>query len=155
MKIAHEVRDNRNIWERTIHIPEGQLHDVKQALIVKQGSGSGPEIVEPLVKDFGRDLPLMRYLHAEPERLDFKKAKDVDRTIGDRGLMVTSLYSPIDCRDMLKPADFLMLYHFDRKTFRKIVNIGAEAMMDETSCILEAGFNMLQTWWFYASPSYG
>ena len=56
---------------------------------------------------------------------------------------------------MLKPADFLMLYHFDRKTFRKIVNIGAEAMMDETSCILEAGFNMLQTWWFYASPSYG
>ena len=97
----------------------------------------------------------MRYLHAEPERLDFKKAKDVDRTIGDRGLMVTSLYSPIDCRDMLKPADFLMLYHFDRKTFRKIVNIGAEAMMDETSCILEAGFNMLQAWWFYASPSYG
>ena len=85
VEIAHEVRDNRNIWERTIHIPEGQLHDVKQALIVKQGSGSGSEIVEPLVKDFGRDLHLMRYLLAEPERLKFKKAKDVDRTIGDRG----------------------------------------------------------------------
>ena len=107
----HEVRDNRNIWERTINIPEGQLHDVKQAPIIKQGSGSGSEIVEPLVKDFGRD--------------------------------------------MLKPANFLMLYHDDREEFRKIVNIGAEAMMDETSCILEAGFNMLQTWWFYASPSYG
>ena len=109
--------------------------------------------MEPLVKDFGRDLHLMRYLLAEPEQLKFKNAKDVDRTIGDRGLMVTSLYSPIDCRDMLKPANFLMLYHDDREEFCKIVN--AEAMIDETSCILEAGFNMLQTWWFYASPSYG
>ena len=155
VEICHEVRDNRNIWERTIHTPKGALHDVKQALIVKEGSGSGPEIVEPLIKDFGRDLPLMRYILAEPERLDFDKAKEVDRSLGDRGLMIPSLYSPIDCRDMLKPAEFLMLYHDDRETFREIVNIGADAMMAETRCILGAGFKVLQTRWFYASPSYG
>ena len=111
------------------------MHDVKQALIVKQGSGSGPEIVEPLVKDFGRDLPLKRYLHAEPERLDFKKANDVDRTIGDRSLMVTSLYSPNDCRDMLKPADFLMHYYDDGKMSRFIdmyLNAGIDCLMTMT-----------------------
>jgi uroporphyrinogen-III decarboxylase len=155
VEVNHEVRNNRNIWDRTIYTPEGELHDVKQALIVHEGSGSGPEIVEPLVKDFNRDLPLMRYMQAEPERLDLEKAKEVDRSIGDRGLMITSLYSPIDCRDMLKPADFLMLYYDDREAFREIVDIGAEAMMEETRCVLEAGFEVLQTWWFYASPSYG
>ena len=47
VEIKHEVRNGRNYWERIIHTPEGDLHDKKFALIVKEGSGSGPEIIEP------------------------------------------------------------------------------------------------------------
>ena len=49
----------------------------------------------------------------------------------------------------------LLLYHDDRGAFREIVDIGAGAMMRETRHVLEAGCRVLQTWWFYASPSYG
>jgi len=39
VEMKHEVRGNRNHWERTIHTPEGDLHDVKQALIITEGCG--------------------------------------------------------------------------------------------------------------------
>jgi hypothetical protein len=155
VEMRHEVRDGSNWWERTIHTPRGDLHDIKRALIIKEGSGGGPEIVEPLVKDPGRDLPLLRYMHADPARIDLGKAAKVEERIGDRGLVVTSMYSPIDCRDAMRPDDFMVLYHDDPGAFREIVAMGAEAMMAETRHVLEAGSRVIKTWWFYASPSYG
>ncbi len=155
VEVRHEVRGGRNYWERRIHTPDGDLHDVKQALIVEQGSGSGPEIIEPLVKDLKRDLPLLRYMQADPSRIDIDGALRADQRIGDRGLAVPSMYSPLDTRDALKQADFLMLYYDDREAFREIVRIGADAMMAETRHVLEAGFKLVKTWWFYASPSGG
>ena len=155
VEIEHSVRDGRNHWRRIIHTPEGDLRDEKQSLIVPAGSGSGPEIVEPLVKDLKRDIPLMRYLHVNPASMDLSGVRDAERRIGDRGLAVPSLYSPIDCRDVMRPDDFMMLYYDDPGAFREIVAIGAEAMMAETRRVLEAGSTVVQTWWFYASPSYG
>ncbi len=171
VEMRHEVRDGRNYWDRTIHTPEGTLHDVKQALILKTGSGSGPEVVEPLIKDLKRDLPLIRYMQADPDWMNVTgtpedtttrpggptvaDAKDLEQQLGDNGVIAVSLYSPIDCRDVMKPADFLMLYYDDREAFKEIVAIGAEAMMNETRVVLEAGFQVLQTWWFYTSPSAG
>jgi hypothetical protein len=155
VRIRHEAIDGRNRWERTIHTPEGDLTDIKQALIVKEGSGSGPEIVQPLLKDLRRDLPLLQYMHADPDKMDFSHAREARRAIGDRGVVVGSVFSPIDCRDVLKPDDFLMLYYDDRRAFREVVAGGAEAMMAETRRMLAEGFEVLQTWWFYASPSYG
>ena len=163
--------EDQGIIARTIRTPEGTLHDVKQALILKEGSRSGPEVVEPLIKDLKRDLPLIRYMQADPEWLNVtgipediatrpgsptvSDARDLEERLGDRGVIAVSLYSPIDCRDVMKPADFLMLYYDDREAFKEIVAIGAEAMMNETRVVLEAGFQVLQTWWFYTSPSAG
>ena len=155
VEMTHEVRGHMNYWERTIHTPEGDLHDIKRALIVKEGSGSGPEIVEPLIKDVKHDLPLMRYMHADPGKMNFSHIREAEHRIGDRGLVVASIYSPIDCRDMMRPDAFMMLYHDDPGAFHEIVRIGAEAMMRETKRLLEEGFSILQNWWFYASPSYG
>lgn len=155
VEMAHEVRGNKNYWMRTIHTPEGDLHDVKRAMIVIEGSGTGPEIVEPLIKDLKRDLPLMRYMQPDPKKVDLSAAREMDGQIGDRGVFAASTYSPIDCRDMMRPDAFMMLYHDDRGAFREMVEIGAEAMMGETRRMLEAGFEVLQNWWFYASPSYG
>ena len=155
VEMAHEVRGNKNYWERTIHTPEGDLHDIKRALILTEGSGTGPEIVEPLVKDLKRDIPLLRYMHVDPERLDFSRAAEMERRVGERGLGTADPYSPIDCRDAMRPDDFMVLYHDDRGAFREIVEIGAEAMMAETRRMLEAGFKVFENWWFYASPSYG
>jgi len=155
VELTHEGRKRRNYWERTIHTPEGDLHDVKEALIVKEGSGNGPEIIEPLVKDFKRDLPLLRYMVADPAKIDVQAALAADERIGDRGLAVPSMYSPIDTRDVLAQRDFLMLYYDDRGAFREIVQIGADAMMAETKYVLDAGFKLVKTWWFYTSPSGG
>ncbi|MBI4474574.1 MAG: hypothetical protein HY646_18025 [Acidobacteria bacterium] len=155
VKIKHLVRNDRNIWERTIHTPEGDLHDIKYALIISEGSGSGPEILEPLIKDLKRDIPLLRYMHADPAKIDVAEAQEAQRRIGEKGIAVASMYSPIDCRDVMTPADFMMLYHDDPAAFREIVALGAEAMMRETRHVLEAGFRAIQAWWFYCSPSYG
>ena len=155
VELKHEVRDNRNYWERTIHTPDGDLHDRKFGLIIKEGSGTGPEIIEPLVKDPARDVPLLRYMQPDPRRSSFEGAWETDRLIGDKGLLTGSLYSPIDCRDVLRPDDFMVLYHDDPGAFREIVDIGAAGMMAETERVLTEGFKVLQVWWFYASPSYG
>ena len=155
VEMRHEVRGDRNIWERTIHTPAGDLHDTKQALIVLEGSGNGPEIVEPLVKDCRRDLPLLRYMHQDPARTDVAAALGLDRRLGERGVGIAHIYSPIDCRDVMRPDSFLMLYYDDRDAFREIVRIGAEAMMSETRHALAGGLRLFQAWWFYASPSYG
>lgn len=156
VEVRREVRGGMEYWNRTIHTPEGDLHDVKRAMIVSNGSGSGPEVVEPLVKDLKRDLPLLRYMHADPAKYDIQATLEADRRIGDRGLTFANLYSPIDCRsDVLKQEDFLMLYYDDKEAFREIVGLGAEAMMAETRVALEAGLKVIKTWWFYASPSAG
>jgi len=156
VEMTHEVRDGCGWWERTVHTPEGDLHDVKRSLIITEGAGSGPEVVEPLVKDLARDIPLLRYMHADPDRVDIEAAQTIDARIGDRGLAIPSMMSPIDCRsDVMKQEDFLMLYYDNREAFREIVRIGAEAMMAETLRVLEAGFKVVKTWWFYASPSAG
>jgi len=155
VEMRHEVRDHSNYWERTIHTPEGDLHDVKRGLIITEGSGSGPEIIEPLVKDLKRDLPLLQYMHADPGRMNMPAALERERQLGERGLMVASMYSPIDCRDTMRPDAFMVLYHDDPGAFREIVASGAAAMMAETRQVLEAGFRYIKTWWFYASPSYG
>jgi len=153
--ISHKVCGDRNVWERTIHTPAGDLHDVKQSLILKTGSGSGPEIIEGLIKDPKRDIPKYRYMHADPALVDADAAIEMQQRIGDRGIVVGNANSPIDCRDAMSQADFLMLYHDDREAFREIVTIGAEAMMAETQRWLDAGFEVIKTWWFYASPSSG
>ena len=155
VEMRHEARTDRNIWERTIHTPLGELHDIKQALIVREGSGDGPEIVEPLVKDCRRDLPLIRYMHQDPARTDVGASLDLDRRLGERGVGIAHIYSPIDCRDVMRPDDFLVLYYDDRDAFREVVRLGAEAMMAETRHALAGGLRLLQVWWFYASPSYG
>lgn len=155
VEIKHEMQNGRNYWERSIHTPEGDLHDKKFALIVKEGSGSGPEIIEPLVKDPKRDIPLLRYMQADPKRMSPSHFHEAEQRIGDRGLVVASTYSPIDCRDVMRPDDFMMLVHDDEGAFKEILDIGAEAMMGETKCLLDMGSKVLQNWWFYASPSYG
>jgi len=155
VEIKHEARNGRNYWERTIHTPEGDLHDIKEALIVRAGSGDGPEIIEPLIKDLKRDLPLIRYMMMDPQKINVESALETDRRIGDRGLGLASMYSAIDCRDVLTQRDFLMLYYDDRGAFREIVQIGADAMMAETKRVLDAGLKVVYTWWFYASPSAG
>jgi uroporphyrinogen-III decarboxylase len=155
VELRQEKLTDRNVWERTIHTPAGELRDVKQALIVPAGSGSGPEIVEPLIKDVRKDIEKYRYMHAAPDRMNVDRALQWDRTIGDRGLAVAAMYSPIDCRDAMKQADFLMLYYDDREAFREIVQIGADAMMAETRRVLEAGMRVIKTWWFFTSPSAG
>ena len=142
-------------YERTIHTPAGDLHDLKRRMIVKEGSGAGPEIVEPLVKDFKSELPRMRYMMADPKTIDLAQWRRYERRIGERGVVFASMMSCIDCREVLKQQDMLMLYHDDREAFREIVRIGGEAMMAETKRVLDAGMRVIKTWWFYASPSAG
>jgi uroporphyrinogen decarboxylase len=94
-------------------------------------------------------------MHATPDRIDIAAGKKLIEDIGDAGIVVGDMYSPIDTRDAMKPIDFMMLYYDDREAFAEIVSIGAEAMMAETREVLEAGFDIVKTWWFYCSPSYG
>lgn len=156
VEVEYRTRGNKGYWERTIHTPEGDLHDVKCALLITEGSGSGPEVVEPLVKDIKRDIPLLRYMQADPSGYDIREVLEAERRIGDRGITFAHMYGPLDCRgDAMSPQDLLMLYYDDREAFREIVHIGAEAMMAETEVALEAGLGVVKTWWFQASASAG
>lgn len=156
VEMDERVDGNKRYYERTIHTPEGDLHDIKRRMIITEGAGAGPEVVEPLIKDLRRDLSLLRYMQADPSRYRIDEALDAKRRLGDRGITFANLYSPLDCRtDVLKQEDFLMLYYDDRDAFREILRVGADALAAETAAALDAGFEVVKTWWFYASPSAG
>ena len=158
VEMKHYVRENMNYWERTIHTPGGDLHDVKRALIISEGCGDGPEVVEPLLKDLKRDIPLLQYMHPDVSLFDnmYNEISEAKKKVGDRGVVHANIFSPIDCRsDVMKQDEFLMLYYDDKEAFREIVQIGADAMMAETKRVLDIGLKVIKTWWFYASPSSG
>lgn len=156
VEVKERSEGGKRYYYRTIYTPKGTLHDVKRRMIISGGSGSGPEVVEPLLKDLSRDLDLLTYMHAAPAYYGIEEAVTRQNRLGDRGLIVGNVYSPIDCRsDVLKQEDFLMLYYDDRKAFEAIIHLGAQAMKQETQAVLDAGFQVIQTWWFYASPSAG
>jgi uroporphyrinogen-III decarboxylase len=147
-----------NYYERTITTPEGNLRDIKRAMTVVKGCGTGPEVVEPLIKDVKKDLPLLKYMHPDVSLFDhvYDNIRETVKKVGDRGVVNANLYSPIDCRcDVMRQEDFLMLYHDDKEAFREIVQFGADAMMAETKRALDTGLKVIKTWWFYASPSSG
>ena len=156
VELKEWIQDGKQYHERTIHTPKGDLHDVKRRMIITEGAGSGPEVVEPVLKDLSRDLPLLPYMHPEPSRYSATPVLEAQERLGDRGITFANMYSPIDCRsDVMKQEDFLMLYYDDPGAFREIVGIGAETMMGETAVALEAGVEVVKTWWFYTSPSAG
>jgi hypothetical protein len=74
---------------------------------------------------------------ADPGLTDISRAIEMDRVLGDRGAIIANLMSPIDCRDMLRQADFLMLYYDDREASREIVRIGGKACLAETRAFLD------------------
>jgi hypothetical protein len=143
-------------WRRRIHTPEGTLSDVKRAVWKDNLTGSStPEPVEPLVKDLEKDIPRLHFMLVDPAKIDIDQAQQIDWKLGDRGLGIAHTYGPLDQRDVMTQADFMMLYYDDRGAFREIVDIMAKGMMSETKRILESGYKIIQGWWFYTSPSYG
>ncbi|MCC7353624.1 MAG: hypothetical protein IT330_07675 [Anaerolineae bacterium] len=156
VELHSEVRGDKKYWRRTVYTPEGDLSDTKWASHWEgQTASSTPEVLEPLIKDPKRDIPRLRYMLADPAKFAVAAAWETDRRIGERGLGVVHLYSPLDHRDVMRQADFMLLYYDDRGAFREIVEIMAEGMLAETKGALDAGFKVFQTWWFYCSPSYG
>lgn len=156
VEIEERTEGRKRYYHRTIHTPKGTLRDVKRRMIISGGSGSGPEVVEPLLKDIPRDLDLLAYMHPEPAYYRIEEGVSLRNRLGGKGVIAGNIYSPIDCRsDVLKQEDFLMLYYDDRKAFQEIISRGAHAMKQETQAVLDAGFQVIQTWWFYASPSAG
>jgi uroporphyrinogen-III decarboxylase len=87
--------------------------------------------------------------------MDIQAAKMADRHLGERGLGIAHMYGPLDQRDVMRQVDFMLLYYDDRNAFREIVDVMSAGMMSETQYALEVGFKIIQTWWFYTSPSYG
>ena len=156
VEMVEWISDNKKYYERTIHTPRGDLHDIKRRMIISEGAGAGPEVVEPIVKEMRRDLPLLEFMQPQSSRYDIDALLRADSRVGDRGITFANLYSPIDCRsDVLKQADFLMLYYDDLEAFREIVRVGAETLYGETAVALEAEVSVIKTWWFYTSPSAG
>ena len=68
-------------------------------------------------------------MHADPSRIRLSHLDEANERIGDKGIILASIYSPIDCRNVLRPDDFMMLYYDDPLAFREVVEIGAEAML--------------------------
>ena len=98
---------------------------------------------------------IFQYVDISTGKIHFTQAQRWEQRINDRGIDVAHVMSSIDCRDVLRQADCLMLNYDDRDTFREIVRIGGEACLSKTRALLDAGMRIIQSWWFYSSPSAG
>ena len=144
---------------RVIDTPAGRLQD--RIVVPADDAGYGkmafPDRPERLIK--GRDdLPKIKYLlEVEPPRYQIEDAREIIKHVGDRGLVVGTMYSPLDylLGEACQTEDLLTMYYDDRELFRDLLATFQEYCLRQTKAYLEIGVQVFVMTWYCPSFSVG
>lgn len=145
--------------ERVIETPAGALKDVTEHPIPGTGYGwlPNPKRLEPLIKG-KEDVERIRYLlNPKPLKNRLEDAKEIIKYVGENGLVITTLYSPLDylLGEAMDQTQLLTLYYDDRNLLEELLGIFQEFALRSVKPYLEIGVKVPLMGWIYASPSYG
>jgi len=145
---------------RTFHTPAGTLSDVTgypPAHDPDFGVQPNPVRVEFLVKTRD-DLDALRCLMPPPRSVaDFESCRRMEAEIGDRGLFLVEIPSPLSHRGgwACSMQDLMVWYHVDRRLFDDVFELFRGQMLEETRLTLDAGFRYIFANYYYESLSAG
>lgn len=161
-----EVRVNQQVEEanggvrvlRTFHTPAGPLADETFLAPAGREYGVSPSPVkrEQLIKEPG-DLDRMRYLLPIPPQVDLSDYHEIDRTVGDAGLVEVTMNPPLDhfLGDARGMQALMMDYYLDRPFFDRMFALFQEYSLALLKATLEQGVQFVFGTWYYASLSAG
>jgi hypothetical protein len=166
--VAPGVRADVKEWQegrlmmvrRTFHTLDGTLTDVTGYPPTGEsdfGVRPDPVRVEFLIKG-RRDLDAFRSLMVPPKAVaDFEPCRRMEAEIGDRGLFLVEIPSPLCHRGgwACSMQDLMVWYHTDRELFDGVFKLFREQMLEEARLTLEAGFRTIFASYYYESLSAG
>jgi uroporphyrinogen decarboxylase len=151
------VEDQLTVVERTFRTPAGDLTDRTQIppAGTKFGISPDPFKTEYMVKDRS-DLEALRYI-TTPINKNFDDLHKHQKKIGDRGVIMVTVSSPLDyqagyARDM---QDLMMDFYEDRPFFDELFEIYRKRTLEQIKAILEGGAEFIFGDWFFNSLSAG
>lgn len=145
---------------RTIHTPAGALTEVIRVPKYEHPQfrgGSDPLRIEHMVKD-ADDIERLRYILSLPDGFDIGKVyRTADEKIGERGIALLYIYSPITNKaGYARGVQNMMLDLYDDPVFfHRLLDVFHEEMMSLTRIALEAGIRHIFGSWFFESLSVG
>jgi uroporphyrinogen decarboxylase len=151
------VENQLTVVERTFHTPAGNLTDRTQIPPpgTKFGISPDPFKTEYLVKE-PSDLDALRYI-TTPINKNFDDLHRHQKEIGDRGVIMVTISSPLDyqagyARDM---QDLMMDFYEDRPFFDELFEIYRVRTLEQIKAALEGGAEFIFGDWFFNSLSAG
>ena len=147
------------VVRRTFQTPDGTLSDETRfppAGDRRYGVFPNPVRTEYLVKDRS-DLKALRRLLEDPDRAVPQYFQDVEREIGDSGLVMFQVCSSLCHRagDAYHFPDLMVLYYDDRAFFDELLALCRRTMMEELEVAIRAGVKHFFGFWYYNSLSAG
>jgi len=161
IKLETQVsQDNElKVIKRIFHTPAGKLQDIIKVAPSGREYGVSPNPIklEWLIKDRS-DLDKLGYLLPNPKKYcNIKYLKELDKSIGEKGMLQAFIRSPIDhLAGEARGMENLMIdYYEDKELFSDIIKLFMGHIMSETKVCLENGITDIFGSWYYTSLSAG
>ena len=161
VEVDIEVEDqgSKSILDRTIHTPEGDLHDVQ--VVVNPGHkeyGYAPDPVhrEYMVKG-SEDLLKLRHLIPPVNASLADEYHGWEAVAGERAVTRACIYGPIGYQagKVMSTEDVMVNYLKNRPFVVELVDMFRQALMAQVKAMLEAGVRYFYSSWFAHSLSVG
>ncbi len=153
-----EEQDGKVTIRRTFETPAGPLSDETFLAPPGREYGVSPSPVkrEHLIKE-PADLERLRYVMPIPQRVNLDDYHEIDRLVGDAGLVEVTINPPLDhfLGDARGLTQLMMDYYLDRPFFDRMLAFFQEYALGVLKATLEAGARIIFGTWYYASLSAG
>jgi hypothetical protein len=150
--------DGFTVVRRLFRTPAGELTDETRfpPPDPRYGIGPNPRRTEYLLKS-PDDLPALRYLIPDPEQADLSYYFTTERQVGERGLVLGEIASPLCHRagDVYPVDELMMAALTERAFFEELLDLFHQAMMAEVRHAVRAGVRHFFANWYYNSLSAG
>lgn len=155
VKLDVMKEENHIIVDRQIATPEGPLTDkTKIQMPTAEYYTPDPTKTEYLLKD-PEDLEKIKYLLPDPSRANIADFVEIQKSVGNRGLVTVVTDSPIDNKYVYDMKHMMIDYYRNKTFLLKLLRLFQEHLLAETKTYLDAGAKAIFCAWYHASLSVG
>ena len=149
----------RRSIDKTIHTPDGDLHEVlwmPNPGQIEYGHAPNPRHVEYMVKS-PDDLPKVRHLIPLVNTTWTDEYHGWDTVAGDEAVIRAAVYAPLDYQAsfVMSIEDIMIGYLSDREFVDELVDMFRQYVKTQTKAMLEAGVRYFSASWYGHSLSVG
>ncbi len=134
------------LTDEVYYAPPGFEYGIAPSLVWREHMIKGPE-----------DLDKLPYVLPDPSRPSLGQYREIERIVGDRGLVELTMSPPLDhfLGDLRGLTNLMTDYYEDRPFFDRMFAMFEEYALKLLKAVLEGGVRYIFGTWYYASLSSG